>query len=121
MNRPFRVAAVFGFLFVLFGAFGAHGLEGRVDARGLEIWKTAVLYHALHALVLLALALRPPVARGPFRCFAAGIAIFSGSLYLLVLTGQKWLGAITPLGGLVLLAGWLWLAIRPPEAVARRD
>lgn len=114
MTAYFRFAAVSGFVFVLLGAFGAHGLEGRVDAHGLEIWKTATFYLAIHAVVLLVLALRPVIFAGPFWCFAAGMIIFSGSLYLLVLTGQKWLGAITPLGGLALMAGWLWLAIRPP-------
>lgn len=81
-------------------------------------WETAALYHLVHAAVLLALALRPMVARWPFALFQVGIVIFSGSLYALALTNLKWLGAITPLGGLSLLGGWLALALsreRPPS------
>lgn len=105
-----RIAAVFGFLAVAFGAFGAHGLKVTFDAYGTgEIWKTASLYHALHAVVLLVLAQRASVPRVAVLLFAAGIVVFSGSLYLLAVTNVKWLGAITPFGGLSLLAGWLSL------------
>ena len=72
-------------------------------------WDTAVLYHLAHAVVLLVLAQRAVVPRLPFALFGAGIVIFSGSLYTLALTNVKWLGAITPLGGLCLLGGWLAL------------
>ena len=78
----------------------------------IEEWKTAAFYHLVHAVVLLVLAQRAVVARGPFALFGAGIVIFSGSLYALAVTNVKWLGAITPLGGLCLLAGWLALAWR---------
>jgi uncharacterized membrane protein YgdD (TMEM256/DUF423 family) len=93
------------------GAFGAHGLEGRVSADDLEIFETAVRYQVWHAVALLAVA--PAAARWPdplwgpaAALFLAGIVVFSGSLYTLVLTGVGWLGAVTPLGGLSFLSGW---------------
>jgi uncharacterized membrane protein YgdD (TMEM256/DUF423 family) len=105
-------AALLGAAGVALGAFGAHGLRARLDARALEIWETAVRYHLLHAVALLALALSPqaPALRGPGWLFVAGIALFSGSLYALALGGPRALGPVTPLGGLAFLAGWLWLA-----------
>lgn len=109
-----RIAALTGFLAVALGAFGAHGLRATLEATGRSAnWETATLYHLVHAVVLLALALRPTVARLPFLLFGVGILIFSGSLYVLALTNLKWLGAITPLGGLGLLGGWLALIIKP--------
>lgn len=105
------VAGLTGATGVALGAFGAHALEGRVaDPHLLEVWQTASRYHLLHALALLAVAAhpRPPSASG--WLFLAGIALFSGSLYLMTLTGARWLGAITPLGGVCFIAGWLWLA-----------
>ena len=100
-------------LAVACGAFGAHALRMRLDAAQLDIWKTAVLYHALHALALILFGL----FRGRFAAtnfagwaFLAGVLLFSGSLYLLATTGQRWLGAITPLGGIAFLLGWLILA-----------
>lgn len=108
------LAAVLGAAGVGLGAFGAHGLRSRLDARGLEVWETAVRYQLIHALALLALALSPQAAplRGAGWLFAAGIAGFSGSLYLLALgVGPRAvLGPITPLGGLAFVAGWLWIA-----------
>ena len=105
-------AALLGAAGVALGAFGAHGLRARLDARALEIWETAVRYHLTHAVALLALALAPHAA--PLRTagwlFAAGIALFSGSLYVLALGGPRWLGPVTPLGGLAFLAGWVWIA-----------
>lgn len=93
------------------GAFGAHGLEGRVPAGDLDVFETAVRHQVWHALALVALA--PAAARwaDPLwgvagALFLAGIVVFSGSLYALVLTGARWLGAVTPLGGLSFLAGW---------------
>ncbi len=109
-----RLAALAGFLAVALGAFGAHGLKATLLKNGtLAPWETAVLYHLAHAVVLLALAQRSLVPRLPFALFGAGIVIFSGSLYTLALTNVKWLGAITPLGGLCLLVGWLALAWKP--------
>lgn len=107
-----RASAAFGFLAVALGAFGAHGLKATLETFGtLAIWEKAVFYHFIHAVVLFLLAreTRPP--RGPWMCFLAGILIFSGSLYLLAVTNARWLGAVTPLGGVSFLAGWLWLAI----------
>ncbi len=112
----FRMAAALAFLAVALGAFGAHSLKGLLEANGtLEVWKTAVLYHLAHAVALVALALHGGTNRGAFLLLVAGIAIFSGSLYLLAVTNVRWLGAITPLGGLCFLAGWLWLIVAPPR------
>jgi uncharacterized membrane protein YgdD (TMEM256/DUF423 family) len=107
-----RVAAILGLLAVALGAFGAHGLKDVLGARGTAaIWQTAVFYHLVHAVMLWAVATREPFARAAWWGFAAGVTIFSGTLYLLAVTGIRWLGAITPLGGLALLAGWLLLAL----------
>lgn len=92
------------------GAFGAHALRPRLALLGTAwIWEKAVLYHLAHAVALLALALGRPVNRWVVPLFAAGIFIFSGSLYVLALTNVQWLGAITPFGGACFLAGWLTL------------
>lgn len=105
-----RIAAAFGFLAVALGAFGAHGLEKVLADNGTtEVWKTAVLYHFIHAVMLFVLAQRAPVPRGPWWSFLIGIVLFSGSLYGLALVSVKWLGPITPLGGLSFLLGWGWL------------
>jgi uncharacterized membrane protein YgdD (TMEM256/DUF423 family) len=112
-----RLAALTGLLAVALGAFGAHGLKATLEQHGtLAIWQTSALYHLVHAVVLLVLALRPTVARWSFVLFGTGILIFSGSLYVLAVTNIKVLGAITPIGGLCLLAGWLALAVRPNQA-----
>jgi uncharacterized membrane protein YgdD (TMEM256/DUF423 family) len=108
-----RVAAVLGAIAVVLGAFGAHGLRDRVAAESLASWRTAVEYHLLHAIVLLALALHADatgraLGASPWL-FTAGIALFSGSIYLLVLTPWRWLGPVTPIGGLLLIAGWISL------------
>ncbi len=94
------------------GAFGAHLLKPTLAANGTTAnWETAALYHLAHAVVLLVLARgSATVPRVAFALFASGIAIFSGSLYVLAITNAKWLGAITPVGGLALLGGWLTLA-----------
>jgi uncharacterized membrane protein YgdD (TMEM256/DUF423 family) len=109
------VAALAGASGVALGAFGAHALRARLDPAALATWHTAVLYHLVHALALLALAL---FARAtgravalPTALFAAGIVLFSGSLYGLALTGWRWLGPLTPLGGVAFLAGWLSLLL----------
>ncbi len=108
-----RISALFGFLAVALGAFGAHGFNAilvRNNTR--SIWETAALYHLTHAVVLLIVSTREPLPQWVWRWFASGVAIFSGSLYLLALTNLRWLGAITPVGGLCLLLGWLTLAWR---------
>src|SRR4030095_7957296 len=95
-----RLAAVSGFLVVALGAFGAHSLKPLLQThQTLEIWEKAVMYHALQTLVLLGLAAQPGIAMGMVVSFLCGIVLFSGSLYLLALTNQRSLGAITPLGG----------------------
>ena len=112
----FRLAAAFCFLGVALGAFGAHALKGTLETnQTTEVWKTAVLYHFIHALALLVLAALPNFPRATAGLFVAGIFVFSGSLYLLALTNVKWLGAITPLGGLCFLAGWICLLVWPPR------
>lgn len=107
-----RIAAIFGALAVGLGAFGAHGLKTLLTANATtETWQTASHYHLVHSVVLLALGLAG-VSRLGWNAIAAGTTIFSGTLYTLSVTGIKWLGAITPLGGLLLIAGWLLLAFR---------
>ncbi len=96
-----------GFLGVALGAFGAHGLKDILAANGTAaIWQTAVLYHLLHAVGSLWASERRPAV---MWVWMAGVAVFSGSLYILALTNIRWLGAITPIGGLLLLAGWAML------------
>jgi uncharacterized membrane protein YgdD (TMEM256/DUF423 family) len=109
-----RLSAILAGLGVALGAFGAHGLRNRVGPELIDVWKTGVLYHLIHALALLAVAtLATQIAwpRAVAGCFIAGIALFSGSLYLLVLTNVRVLGAITPLGGVAFLIGWILLAV----------
>jgi uncharacterized membrane protein YgdD (TMEM256/DUF423 family) len=110
--RYFRAACALGALAVMCGAFGAHGLESRLDSQHLEYWHTAVAYHFYHVVPLFALALLAGERwnRWASRACGAwvfGITIFSGTLYLLAVTGERWLGAITPIGGVALIAGWL--------------
>jgi uncharacterized membrane protein YgdD (TMEM256/DUF423 family) len=109
-----RITGFLGFLAVALGAFGAHGLKEVLAQNGTTaIWEKAVLYHFIHVVMLFLLADRLPLRKGPLFSFLAGIAIFSGSLYLLAYTNLRWLGAITPLGGVSFLVGWLWLALGP--------
>jgi len=115
--EPLRPALVLGALFALLavmaGAFGAHGLRGVIDERGLEVFQTAVTYQIYHSLALILLAILPVaglsrrllgIAAG---FFVAGILLFSGSLYLLVLTGLRWMGPVTPVGGIGFMVGWI--------------
>jgi uncharacterized membrane protein YgdD (TMEM256/DUF423 family) len=108
-----RVAAGLCFLAVALGAFGAHALKTKLSVEMLEIWNKAVLYHFLHAVALVALAFFGASNRASYFLLGAGILLFSGSLYTMALTNIRWLGAITPLGGLCFLAGWAWLVIAP--------
>ena len=111
-----RLAAVSGALAAALGAFGAHGLKELLAQNGTAaIWEKAVFYHFIHTVVLFVLAQRPRLKAGPWWCFFCGIVIFSGSLYLLAVTNLHWLGAITPVGGLSLIAGWIWLAASTGE------
>jgi uncharacterized membrane protein YgdD (TMEM256/DUF423 family) len=110
----FRIAALLCFLAVALGAFGAHSLKQILETHGmLDVWNKAVLYHFVHALALLVLALYGAANRSAWWLLLAGILIFSGSLYVMALTNIRWLGAITPIGGLCFLAGWAWLVIAP--------
>ncbi|MCB1670971.1 MAG: DUF423 domain-containing protein [Gammaproteobacteria bacterium] len=117
MPKLFLVlAAINGFLSVALGAFAAHGLTSRLSAQLLSTFQTGVQYHMYHTLALLgvgALSIHYPAStalRSSGLLFQAGILIFSGSLYVLALSGVRWLGAITPIGGLAFLAGWAVLA-----------
>ena len=111
-----RIAGALGALAVILGAFGAHGLQARVeDPAQLEWWQTGARYHLAHAVALLGVAAHPARPRVAGWLFVAGIALFSGSLYVMGLTGVRWLGAITPVGGLCLIAGWVALAAARPD------
>lgn len=124
MARTFWIlGCLFGLLGVAAGAFGAHALRDRLPADLLAVYETAARYQLYHALALLAVALA--AARWPGGgwgaagwLFTAGIVIFSCSLYLLALTGSRWLGAVTPVGGLCLLAGWAMLAVTGWKSIA---
>ena len=111
------VAAVLGFLGVALGAFGAHGLQDRFaeSPQFGEWWQKAVLYHLVHAVAILGSARPDGRASASTWSFAAGVLIFSGSLYAMALGAPRWFGAITPLGGLAFLAGWLLLLRRPRD------
>ena len=110
----FRIAAALCFVAVALGAFGAHALKATLESSGmLEVWNKAVLYHFFHAIALVALALHGAGNRAAYVLLASGILFFSGSLYAMALTNIRWLGAITPLGGVCFLAGWAWLVIAP--------
>jgi uncharacterized membrane protein YgdD (TMEM256/DUF423 family) len=116
MSIFFRIAAALCFLAVALGAFGAHSLKSTLELRGmLDVWNKAVLYHFIHAVALLTLALYGAANRGAWWLLFAGIFLFSGSLYAMALIPhlRGWLAAITPLGGLCFLAGWAWLIITP--------
>jgi uncharacterized membrane protein YgdD (TMEM256/DUF423 family) len=116
----FFLSGVAGFLAVALGAFGAHGLKKMLEAapdgaQRAEWWQTAAQYHLVHAVALGLAALLAGRAQGSAPavagwCFLGGILVFSGSLYVMTLTGARALGAITPIGGLLLLAGWAALA-----------
>ncbi len=113
----FRLGSSLMFLGVALGAFGAHGLKDTLSAEARPVYQTAVLYHLIHGLALLAAGwlatLKPnsPIVRQAGWAFVIGIVLFSGSLYALSLTGIKKLGIVTPFGGLAFLVGWLFLAL----------
>ncbi len=109
-----RLGAGLMFLGIGLGAFGAHGLEKILTENGrLDTWQTAVFYHLIHALAIWVMGYLAADRRNVGFCFVAGIVVFSGSLYLLSVTNIRWLGAITPIGGLLFLAGWGILVFRP--------
>jgi len=119
-------AAISGTLAVILGAFGAHALAERLDASGEALWRTASHYHFLHTLILAVAALLPAFGIGRRLAATAcvlwlgGIAVFSGSLYALALSGIGVLGAVTPIGGVALVAGWIVLAIAALRLPASR-
>ena len=112
--RSFQAAALLGFTGVALGALGAHGLTRvfALDPRAAHWWETAVFYHLVHAVVMLFAACLRPFPALAWKLFGAGVIVFSGSLYALALSRVLWLGAITPLGGVCFLAGWLLLALK---------
>jgi uncharacterized membrane protein YgdD (TMEM256/DUF423 family) len=118
LDRVFAaLGALLALLGVAFGAFGAHALRARLTAADLAIFETGVRYQMYHALALLFVAwaaTRWPggLVHAAGWAFVVGVFVFSGSLYVLVLSGLRWMGAITPLGGLALLLGWALLGWR---------
>jgi uncharacterized membrane protein YgdD (TMEM256/DUF423 family) len=117
MNKYTKIGAFAAMLSVVFGAFGAHVLEGRLTSNELDIYQTGVQYQMFHAIGILLIALlidRLPsqkLAIWAARLLVIGIVLFSGSLYVLALSGVKVLGAITPLGGVAFIAGWICMAL----------
>lgn len=113
------LGCVSALLAVVIGAFGAHGLKGRLDEYGLSVFEIGVRYQFYHALALVLLGLSTRVlnhgATAPAAAFLVGTVVFSGSLYLLAISQARWLGAVTPFGGVAFIAGWImWIV-----AVAR--
>ena len=123
MNMFMLAGSISAALAVAFGAFGAHALKGRVEPALLEVYHTAVQYHFYHALGLFAVAMAaahlPSEVAGTVKwsglSMILGTVVFSGSLYVMSLSGQRWLGAITPIGGVAFITAWALLAV----AVAR--
>lgn len=118
MTRIFlAIASALGGISVIFGAFASHALKDRLSDRALQIWETGTKYQMYHAIALILIALL--ITRFPSStplmvsgyAFIAGVILFSGSLYALSLSGIKWLGAITPLGGVAFIIGWACLAV----------
>ena len=115
-RQAIRHGSIHGLISVAAGAFGAHALKTRLDASLLANWETAARYQAVHAVLLVVVGLllqsrSSRALRWSVRSLGAGMVVFSGTLYLLALTGQRWLGAVTPLGGLLLMVGWALLAM----------
>jgi len=115
-RRAVIVAALLGASGVIMGAFGAHAVQDRIDPELFKVYQTGALYHMLHAVALLAVSVwlrwapRRRLLHAAGVCFTLGVLIFSGSLYILALTGIRWLGAITPIGGSLLILAWLLTA-----------
>jgi len=111
-----RIGGLLMALGVVLGAFGSHALRAKLDDYSMEVFRTAVFYHLIHALGIFVVAYLGSLYSDTKIQWAgillvAGIILFSGSLYLLAITGQKWLGAVTPLGGLAFIAAWLLIAL----------
>jgi uncharacterized membrane protein YgdD (TMEM256/DUF423 family) len=122
-RRAWMLAALVGGLAVLLGAFGAHGLESRLSESAMQVYRTAVTYQFYHVLALfmvgsfLRMGINGRKVRVAGWMFCLGLLVFCGSLYALAITGQRWLGAITPLGGAALVVGWLLMSV----AALQRD
>jgi uncharacterized membrane protein YgdD (TMEM256/DUF423 family) len=114
LNRVVTAAgAGMAALAVALGAFGAHALEGRLNAEALGWWQTGVQYQMWHALALVALGSGAlPRVRGPAAMLGSGALLFAFTLYAMALGAPRWLGAVTPAGGVLMIGGWLWLAVR---------
>jgi uncharacterized membrane protein YgdD (TMEM256/DUF423 family) len=117
MKQWIMAGTLLAALSVIFGAFGSHGLKTRVAPEMLAVFETGVRYHFYHALGLIMIGIlgfhySAFQLQLPAMMMSTGILVFSGTLYLLVLTGQKWLGAVTPIGGLLLILSWATLAYR---------
>lgn len=115
MRALLSTGAITAAIGVMLGAFGAHALKERLDPQMLVVWQTAVQYHLIHALGMIAVALAATQIADSWVSWSgwlmfAGVCLFSGSPYLFVLTDTRWLGAITPLGGILFIAGWLLFA-----------
>ena len=126
MAKIFLMAAsISGFLAVAIGAFGAHGLKQKISEEMMAVYQTGVQYHFYHTLALLGVGIL--LQQFPHSLalkvsgwgMLVGMLVFSGSVYLLVLSGTRWLGAITPIGGLALLVAWLALAVGIYQSVGR--
>lgn len=115
MRKYFAIGAFLGAIAVTFGAFGSHVLEDKLSEEMLEIYDVANRYHFIHAITLMLVSLGANHFKGNFlwsaRLLLAGVVIFSGSLYVLSLSNITWLGAITPIGGVLMIVGWLLAAI----------
>jgi len=117
MNKYTKIGALLAMLSVAFGAFGAHILEEQLTADELDVYQTGVQYHMFHAVGILLVAMlidrlaSPKLAAWAANLMIAGVVLFSGSLYVLALSGVKELGAITPIGGVAFIAGWICLAL----------
>lgn len=128
-SKGVAIGAFVAALGVAAGAFGAHGLEDVATADQLSTWQTAARYHQLHAVALVAInlaGLRMPASaqtrlRGVTWAFIVGITIFGGTLYAIGLGGPSWLGAITPLGGLGLIAGWVLLGVQAARGLLEKN
>lgn len=120
-------SGILGFTGVALGAFGAHALRDTLVAAGMDgTWETAVLYHLVHAVALAAISGRGDLGGFPWlrraaACWVGGVILFSGSLYALSLSGPSWLGPVTPIGGVLLLAGWACLGWQGVRTGSRQE
>lgn len=111
-RRVLLAGAILAASGVAFGAFGAHALRDTLGVQRLGWWQTGVQYQMWHAIALVALAAARVRSGFPAALLVAGAVLFSGSLYVMALTGVRWLGAVTPAGGLLMIAGWVVVAWR---------